>query len=742
MSAREEGSMNDESKTPSLPEDTSIRWYQALVDNMNEGFGIIDETGVFTYVNKRFGDLLGYEPNEMVGHSIFDFLEESQAEVLCSTLEKRREGISSQYELEWTTSSGTNIPTLVSGAPLFDKNNNHMGSFAAITDISAMKENQEKIRKSRKIYRTLFEESPIGIIRLNANGDILDANRTALELLGYESREDRLEININEHPKLKDSEINRQYQRALTEKESFTGRLEYKSTKGRNLYVRYKLHPIIDETGSVSEILVAFDDISALRSSDLALRASEEKYRTLAESSLQGLSIIQDDHYVYVNHAFANMVGYSVEEILSMTKEKQWALIHPDDQNYLLKLSENRKAGKAVPQPYQYRFVTKDGEVRWVEAFSGYIDYEGKSALQVLIIDITERKKAQEAVRESEQKYKTLAEQSIQGITVLKDDGIAYANKTFAEMVGYSLEELYGRSLEEAWELIHPDDRELLRQRIEARSEGKEVGHRSEYRLVTKDGKAIWVESFASRIDYEGTSAIQTVHVDISERRQAEKQSRTAKDRADLYLDILSHDVRNMLQVIMNSATLLRDADDQRARDSFLKVIDESVHRCSRLIEEVRASEDFVLAPLQKRSLKSALEACISGLAKSMHQVDFRLSLEDDAIVLADVFLELLLTNILTNAVEHNTNDEKSVWVSLKASNGGYLLSIADNGPGIKDARKDKLFNMARRFGGVGLHQANQIIEKYGGRIAIHDRVLGDYSQGAEFRVWFPKPPH
>jgi PAS domain S-box-containing protein len=357
MTAPEEGSMKEESKTPTLPENTSISWYQALVDNMNEGFGIIDETGVFTYVNKRFGDLLGYAPNEMIGHSIFDFLDESQADILRSTLEKRRHGISSQYELAWTTSCGNKIPTLVSGAPLFNKEEHHIGSFAAITDISELKENQEEIRRSREIYRTLFEESPIGIIRLNANGDILDANKTALEILGYGSKQGHLDININQHPKLSESEINRQYQKALTEKESFTGRTEYKTTAGKKLYVRYKLHPIIDESGKVSEIIAAFDDISALRSSDLALRASEEKYRTLAESSLQGLTIIQDDRYVYINRAFADMLGYSVDEILSMTKEKQWGLIHPDDQEYLLKLSEDRKLGKAVPQPYQYRFM-------------------------------------------------------------------------------------------------------------------------------------------------------------------------------------------------------------------------------------------------------------------------------------------------------------------------------------------------------------------------------------------------
>jgi len=94
----------------------------------------------------------------------------------------------------------------------------------------------------------------------------------------------------------------------------------------------------------------------------------------------------------------------------------------------------------------------------------------------------------------------------------------------------------------------------------------------------------------------------------------------------------------------------------------------------------------------------------------------------------------------MMNAIEHNPKDEKAVWVNLTEGEKGYIISIADNGSGIPDPVKSSLFDTSRRFGGLGLHTAHYICEKYNGRIEVHDRVVGDPSQGAEFRIWIPKP--
>ena len=214
--------------------------------------------------------------------------------------------------------------------------------------------------------------------------------------------------------------------------------------------------------------------------------------------------------------------------------------------------------------------------------------------------DITDRIEKEAALRKSEQKYRTLAEQTPQGITILTDEELVYCNKAFAEMVGSTIDDLIGIKASATWDFFHPADRPLLQSRIDARIADKPISPRSEYRLLKPNGEIVWVESYTTKVEYGGKPAIQTILIDTTERRKAEREIRSAKDRAMLYLDLLGHDVRNQLQVIMNSAALLRNAIDDDTRDSLLRIIEGAVSRCSHLIEEVTSTEHLMSVPLRE----------------------------------------------------------------------------------------------------------------------------------------------
>jgi len=121
--------------------------------------------------------------------------------------------------------------------------------------------------------------------------------------------------------------------------------------------------------------------------------------------------------------------------------------------------------------------------------------------------------------------------------------------------------------------------------------------------------------------------------------------------------------------------------------------------------------------------------------------VDIAITLkDDDAIVDADDFLEQLFSNLIENAIEHNPRKERQIWVNLKKSGKGYEISVADNGSGISESLKKEIFDIARRYGGFGLHQSKQICDKYGGQISVRDRIGGKPEEGVEFIVWIPMP--
>jgi PAS domain S-box-containing protein len=727
---------DESSKQQSDFELDAIR-YRALLDAMNDAFGVINKDGILTYANHKFSELLDYPLEEIIGKPITTFLDDENLYIIQNNIRMRVEGLSSQYELDWTMRNGKKVQTIVSGTPLFGEDGSHQGSFAVITDISS---------------------------RIDA----------------------------------------------------------------------------------------------------------ERKYKMLAERSIQGLAIIQNDQYVYVNPAFAFLVGYTVDEILAMTSEEGWNLVHPDDRKYLLQLISDRRAGKKIPMPYEYRFVRRDGSIRWVQEFSGNIEYEGGIAFQIMLIDVTEAKLAEARLRESQEmlqtvmntipqyvfwkdlnsvylgcndnfalvsgvdtpdnivgktdldlawrdveaelfraldqevintdkpqlniispqrqaddrdswveinivplhdnegnvmgvlgtynditekriaednlikseaKYRSLAEQSVQGITILTPDNLLYFNPAFRQLVGYSEDELSEMTADDIWNLVHPDDREELRKRMEDRSAGRAIAPRYEYRFIRKSGEIRWVESFTSRVEYGGTSAVQTVIVDITGRRESERELRVAKDRALLYLDLMGHDLAQQLQVILNSAALMRSAVDESNKDSFMRVIGDAVRRCARIIEEAKVTEQLLTIPIRERKLDEAVQLTIKALSKSSEAITFESSIQtQNAMIEADDFLELLLSNIMMNAIEHNPNEEKKVWVSLEEVEVGYVVSIADNGRGIPDSVKAGLFDTSRRFGGLGLHTAHYIVEKYNGHISVLDRVPGDHTQGAKFRIVIPKP--
>ncbi|MCF2137540.1 MAG: PAS domain-containing sensor histidine kinase [Candidatus Thorarchaeota archaeon] len=218
------------------------------------------------------------------------------------------------------------------------------------------------------------------------------------------------------------------------------------------------------------------------------------------------------------------------------------------------------------------------------------------------------------------------------------------------------------------------------------------------------------------------------VSVDISDRLLAE-------EAAMLYLDILSHDIANHLQTILLGVTILaKDQDDEIARLVFT-----SIDNIDRLIIKARAVEGLDSAPLGEVVLQDILEPLLLRLKSQYSDVEIVTDLPfSPCTTYANRFLEIAFEALLDNAVRYNPHDNKTVWVSIHPVNDGWLVKIADNGPGIPDYRKESLLNRSRRFGGMGIHQSSLIIRWFGGTLSIRDRVPQHPEEGVVFVLWLP----
>jgi signal transduction histidine kinase len=202
----------------------------------------------------------------------------------------------------------------------------------------------------------------------------------------------------------------------------------------------------------------------------------------------------------------------------------------------------------------------------------------------------------------------------------------------------------------------------------------------------------------------------------------------------------MGHDIRNHLQAIILGTEIVGTLDVRPEVKQMFDIIVDSVENSQNLIGKVQSTRDLLLVPLANTSLREALDDCLQVINETYTDVQIEVNWNaQQPTVLGDKYLGTLLMNILENAILHNAKKKKRVWLDLREVEEGYEVTIADNGPGIVDEIKESLFDQDRRFGGVGVHQALKIAQKYGGRISVRDRVPGDSSKGAEFHVWLPK---
>ncbi len=193
-------------------------------------------------------------------------------------------------------------------------------------------------------------------------------------------------------------------------------------------------------------------EVAERRRVEQDLKASEEKYRLLVDNSLQGLIILnKEGKIVFANQALARMSGYTVEELLALPPEKVKQLVHPDDRSWVWDHYRNRLAGQGAPEHYEYRGLREDGSTYWVEIDASLIEYRGQPAVQAAIVDITERKQAEKSLRESEQKFRNIIEQSYDGIALADEQGLIIEwNWGQEQLSGLKRAEVIGRS---AWDV-------------------------------------------------------------------------------------------------------------------------------------------------------------------------------------------------------------------------------------------------------------------------------------------------
>ena len=376
----------------------SEKKYRQLIEDSLEGVWVIDEDANTTLVNPSMSRILGYEVDEMIGRSLFDFTLQEDIETTKKTLERRRKGIKEEIEKKFIRKDGTKVITRLMSSPIFNKGGKYRGAIAFVSDITERKKTENLLRESEEKFRTLFEIVPASMVVLDLNGNIVLYNQEFCEHHGVSKPE------LLEGRNIRDFFTENDLQKL---KESMNKSLEGKS-RGFNQYTMLKEDGteflaeaisigIKDKEGRIIGLIGVALDITERMKAEQKLIESEEKFRMIAEHSSMGILITVDDNIEYVNNALLQIFEYSYEEIENWTRNNIVQMIHPDDLQFLREYRKKFQVGDPNVKPYySYRVFTKSGKLKWVDQFSTVINYMGSPAELVTIVDITEKKVAEE----------------------------------------------------------------------------------------------------------------------------------------------------------------------------------------------------------------------------------------------------------------------------------------------------------------------------------------------------------
>ena len=423
---------------------------------------------------------------------------------------------------------------------------------------------------------------------------------------------------------------------------------------------------------------------------------------------------VSDEGYRIFGGSEDDLIGHHVTEFMT-----------PDDAKLVAKRYVQRLEGKKVLDSYPITAIRKDKSLRTIDLRISLIrTTDGTRKALVHAQDRTEEQESRQLLRESEDRYRTLVETMNDGLAIDDDEcTLTYANEAFCNMLGYKHKEVIGKN----WVNFTKDkDMDSSKEKVEERKAG--ISDRYELEWVTKAGRVVpTIISAAPIQDIEGTFiGTFAVITEITAQKDAE-------DTVQFYLDLLTHDISNQLQVVMTSAGLLDQDLPKTYLDDAQQDIQDAVERCTRLITKVKRAGQLRHLPKTRMDLSTVVKEKVAVLDRVYGAQSALKNLDEPAFVWADALLGELVWNLLENAARHNPNEEKKVWVSSRRKNGYIQLSIADNGSGISKTRKKLIFDKSKRQGGVGLTLVSQMARKYNGTLEVEDRVKGKPTQGAKF---------
>ena len=509
----------------------------------------------------------------------------------------------------------------------------------------------------------------------------------------------------------------------------------------------------------VGAIVVHYRDVSERKATEDALRVTEDRYGHLFDAAADIIFEADGEGYFrFVNPATLRVFGYPADEVIG---RRFTEFIRADYRPTILQHYYKQTNQGVLTSYVEFPAVTKSGQEVWLGQNAWLVfDAKGKyTGMQAVARDITERRRAEDALRAAEAKYRGLVEQSLVGVYIVQGERLVYVNPKGADILGYTQQELL--DLPWVYGLLHEQDRPLVIDQL-SRLDGATTAHvQLTVRGLRKDGAIVQAEAFCSVTEAGGQPAVLATAIDISDRIKLDDQLRQAQkmEAVGRLAGGIAHDFNNLLTAIRGNAELM--SHRVKHDPAMAAEVDEILHAADRAASLTRQ----LLAFSRKQVLQPValdindIVSSVSRMARRLIGTGVQLQLElapTVAQVLADpAQIEQVLLNLIVNARDAMPSGGlitvRTANVQLEADSpemsqpglapGPFvLLAVDDDGIGMDQATQARIFEPffttkeTGRGTGLGLSTVYGIVRQTGGAIS----VVSDRGRGASFRVYLP----
>ncbi len=520
--------------------------YRTLVETSPSLVTLFDLNGTIVMTNQVGLALFGYDnPDEVAGKDLLIFIApEDQPRVAEAFQRVLRSGEIKDFEFIGLRKDGTFFNAEFSATSIKDKAGTPEAVIAVGRDITERKEAQKILREAKEALAQRVVETSVQLKQTSGRLDELVKHGPAVifsyrasdhaftymsenvaTFLGYEAHcftDDPNFWRSLVHPEDARNVISQMDLDTKQERTKYDYRLLKKD--GTYCWLHSERVLLYDPQGNPMDYVGSWSDITERKKNEESLRFFQDRYRTLYESMMDAYtSVDMDGRIKQFNWAYLHMLGYATEELQKLTYQdltpKKWHEIEAE-------IIAQQVIPRGYSDIYEKEYIRKDGTVLPVELRTVLMrDGVGiPSGMWAIVRDISERKRSEKALQESEQRYRELLDSSLQGVVVFQDMRIVYVNQTLLDALGFTENELKSLRWVEILKRIHPDDRRKFLERMRTTLKGAPIQERNVLRVIRKDGETLWAEVKTSPILLQGKPASITTGIDVTEIRRAEAE--------------------------------------------------------------------------------------------------------------------------------------------------------------------------------------------------------------------------